>query len=449
MLRRCSENKILFPMVCKRVLTVDWATVNGSSKKKRRISLPSDDSGLFPCPVKSCLHEPYKSQRGLRLHLNSRHPWIYYFDEEPTFDRASAKARTKVKLKASTHNVKYFSIDKGCGAEFVTWLCSPWGSDKALKDARETAKRAFKFLHSSLSEDEHETLACRKYIEFCLGSTSIFMQFLRLIIDKWELKASTVLCYLQAISDLCDFIKTIGCTDDVLRSFVVTEIYLRRSKIAMQRRKNLEYTRNLDLEALIARDSWSSIDQMLLIVPFHSPKYMQLVQRAKRKEHLPIPDLVYCTRFLCTYLFLNVKCTRPKSFQELTLAMIKYAGENSGFVDQTQFKTSAEYIYDSLKFTDAALIVVNSYIKHIRPLCKPSPDCDYVLVSTKGTQYTSLGSALSLLSFEAIGKYIHPTRYRQIVETASKENLTPSQQETLTSNQRHRYRNTYIIILNF
>ena len=431
-------------MVCKRVLTVDWSTLTGASKKKRRISLP-DEGGLFQCPVKSCLHEPYKSQRGVRLHLNSRHPWIYYFNEEPTFDRSAAKPTQRKKLKASTHDVKHFSITKGVGAEFVDWLSTPWGSDKAPKDARETGIRAMKFLHSSLPDVEHDSLAYDEYIECCLGSPSLFMQFLKLIINDWGLKASAVLRYLQAITDLSDFIKSTGCTDDVLRSFTVTEIYIRRSKTAMQRRKNIEYTRNLDLEALVARDSWATLSQMLEVVPFHSPKFMQIVQKAKRKEHVSIPEIVFSTRFLTTYLFLNVKCTRPKSFAYLTLAMMKYASENSGFVDQTQFKTSAEYIYDSLKFSDSSLIVVNSYIKYIRPLCKPSPDCDYVLLSTKGTQYIALGSAMCLMCFQSIGKYINPTRYRQIIETASKEHLTPSQQETITSDQRHRYSNTFLI----
>ena len=65
------------------------------------------------------------------------------------------------------------------------------------------------------------------------------------------------------------------------------------------------------------------------------------------------------------------------------------------------------------------------------------PKCNYVLVTTKGHQYTAIGNAMSLLVQQAIGKFINPTRYRQIVETESKEKLNPRQQETITKAQKH------------
>ena len=40
-----------------------------------------------------------------------------------------------------------------------------------------------------------------------------------------------------------------------------------------------------------------------------------------------------------------------------------------------------------------------------------------------------------MLVHEAIGKYIHPTRYRQIVETASAERLTREEQKTISEDQ--------------
>ena len=39
--------------------------------------------------------------------------------------------------------------------------------------------------------------------------------------------------------------------------------------------------------------------------------------------------------------------------------------------------------------------------------------------------------------FDAIGKYIHPTRYRQIVETQSLNQLTSEEQRTLSEDQKH------------
>ena len=39
--------------------------------------------------------------------------------------------------------------------------------------------------------------------------------------------------------------------------------------------------------------------------------------------------------------------------------------------------------------------------------------------------------------FDAIGKYIHPTRYRQIVETQSLDKLTSKEQRISSENQKH------------
>ena len=44
---------------------------------------------------------------------------------------------------------------------------------------------------------------------------------------------------------------------------------------------------------------------------------------------------------------------------------------------------------------------------------------------------------MSKLVFDAIGKYIHPTRYRQIFETQSLNQLTSEEQRILSEDQKH------------
>ena len=95
--------------------------------------------------------------------------------------------------------------------------------------------------------------------------------------------------------------------------------------------------------------------------------------------------------------------------QYLTVDMIATAKEKGGFIDQKAFKTAGKYGFDSLILTDANMQVFNGYISYIRPLLKPR----------NGDQHGKLGEIMSKLVFDAIGKYIHPTRYRQIVETQS------------------------------
>ena len=420
----------------KRTLSVDWLSLEGASKSKRRLSLKADDDGIYTCPVKSCLHVGFKSQRGLRKHIDNRHDWFYYFDAQPSFRREEAKQRTPSRLKASTHQKLSFSIERGAGFEFVRWLQTPCGGGKKLKEATQIAKRGMKFLIASLGENEDGVCAQDSYIDCCVGSPSMLMKFLRLIMEEWELKSAASLAYMQAITDLCDFRKCHGVTDSTLRRFAVTEVYLRRSRTTLQRKKNLEYSRNLDLESLIARDSWASLEEMEKVIPYHSPKYQYVVKKAKSDGDAPtVSELAFATRFIITFMFLRVKCTRPMSVQFLTTEMMELAKMHDGFVDQTQFKTSDIYLFDSLKFSDAAIDVVDSYVQTIRPLCKPK--CDYVLLTNNGTQYTAIGSSMSLLVHQAIGKYINPTRYRQIVESASAGRLTKEQQEVISKDQKH------------
>ena len=420
----------------KRTLCVDWLSIEGASKKKRKLQLQADDDGIYGCPVKSCLHVGFKSQRGLRKHVDSKHEWYYYFDVQPSFRREEAKQRTPTRLKASTHKKLSFSIDKGAGLEFVQWLQTPCGGGKQLKEATQIAKRGMKFLMSALGENEDGVSAQDSYIDCCVGSPTMLMKFLKLIMEDWGLKSAAALAYMQAVTDLCDFRKCHGVPDSTLRLFAVTEVYLRRSKSTLHRKKNLEYSRNLDLETLIARDSWASLQDMEKVIPYHSPKYRYVVKKGQSDGDPPnVSELAFATRFIITFLFLRVKCTRPMSVQFLTTQMIDLAKKNSGFVDQTQFKTSENYVFDSLKFTTASLDVIDSYVQIIRPLCKPK--CDFVLVTNNGTQYTAIGSAMSLLVHQAIGMYINPTRYRQIVETESVGRLSKEQQEAISKDQKH------------
>ena len=71
----------------------------------------------------------------------------------------------------------------------------------------------------------------------------------------------------------------------------------------------------------------------------------------------------------------------------------------------------------------------------VRPLLKPQ--CHFVLVNRNGGQHGKLGEIMSKLVFDAIGKYIHPTRYRQIVETQSLNELTSEEQRILSEDQKH------------
>ena len=121
------------------------------------------------------------------------------------------------------------------------------------------------------------------------------------------------------------------------------------------------------------------------------------------------------------------------TYQYLTVDMCEKAKSNGGFVDQTTFKTTKTYGFDSFILDVKSIALIDEYIKYIRPLLNPL--CDFLLVNRNGLQFSKLTDLMSKLVYDAIGKYIQPTCYRQIIETASSHKLSPHEQFWLSEDQ--------------
>ena len=215
-----------------------------------------------------------------------------------------------------------------------------------------------------------------------------------------------------------------------------TELYIKRARKAVAKMMRLQWTQDLDVESLEARGHWASMEELLEVVSFHLPRYEQIVKTCQNDPGQVNPsDLTFATKFLATYLFIKVKGSRPMTYQYLTLEMVKAAKANGGFIDQKTFKTAGKYGFDSVILTDTSMQILDGYINFVRPLLKPQSD--FVLVTKNGSQHSKLGNEMSKLVFDAIGKYIHPTRYRQIVETQSVHALDDKEQQVLSEDQKH------------
>ena len=123
------------------------------------------------------------------------------------------------------------------------------------------------------------------------------------------------------------------------------------------------------------------------------------------------------------------------TYQCLMLDVITRAKEKGGFVGQKKFKTAGKYGFDCLILIDANLQVLDGYILYVKPLFKPL--CDFVPVKRNGDKHGKLGEIMSKLVFDAIGKCIHLTCDREIVETQSLNQLTGEQQRVLSADQKH------------
>ena len=419
---------------------VNWSDIDGASPKPKRLHLEKDEAdSLFHCPIQECDHDGFQSQRGCRKHVNTKHSWFFYFDEKPDskgIDFAMENTIQDQTSETTKHAVKVlpsFSSSCDIGEVFTKWLTGSGGGCKKDRTAQQIVTRCLKFLRFCCEDEEELTF---DVVDFSLCSPNLLFKFIDYLQDECKLGHGGRLGYIDAISEMIDFRKLHGASEAVLRKFSATELYLKRARKTVAKMMRLQWTRDFDIETLEARGHWATMEELLEVVKFHLPRYENTVKICKSSPVQVNPsDLTFATKFVAMYLFIKVKGSRPMTYQYLTVDMIATAKEKDGFIDQKTFKTAGKYGFDSLVLTDADMQVLDGYISYVRPFLKPQ--CDFVLVNRNGGQHGKLGEIMSKLVFDAIGKYIHPTRYRQIVETESLNQLTSEEQRILSEDQKH------------
>ena len=431
---------------------IEWSNIDGALPKPKRLHLEKDDvDSLYHCPIQLCEHEGFQSQRGCRKHVNNKHSWFFYFDEKPRVDLKLAANSSKVpkkscasstvvddvssnaRSKPGARSMPSFSSSSQIGEQFTTWLAGSGGGYKKDRPAQQIVNRCLKFLKFCCEEEEELNF---EVMDFSLCSPSLLFKFIDYLHEECKLGHGGRLGYIDAISELIDFRKVNGASDGVLRKLSATELYIKRARKTVAKMMRLQWTQDLDVETLEARGHWATMEELLEVVSFHLPRYEQTVKTCQNDPGQVNPsDLTFATKFLATYLFIKVKGSRPMTYQYLTVEMVKAAKENGGFIDQKTFKTAGKYGFDSVILTDTSMQILDGYITFVRPLLKPQ--CDFVLVTKSGKQHSKLGNEMSKLVFDAIGKYIHPTRYRQIVETQSLDALDDKEHRVLCEDQKH------------
>ena len=379
--------------------------------------------------------------------MDTKHRWYYYFDEKPSerlveqsikqqqSSIGASKFGDGLKKRADTTKMPYYSISSGIGKKYIDWLCAVCGEGMLESQAAQNGIRVMKFL-KHCSEDDEEELS-EEHIDYCIGSAQHICKFIEHIGKEWGLGSSAQFGYLQAITDLIDFRKSSGLSATVLGNLAVSEVHINRGKRALERRKLTEWSKNLSVEVLASTNQWATMDEMEKVIPYHLPQYKVTLSNCKGYPMMNVTAaaLAFATRFVTVYLFTRVKGSRPMTYQYLTIGMMEKAKEDGGFVDQTEFKTAQQYSFDSLIFDETSTRIIDDYIMHIRPLL--SPQCDYVLVTRNGTQIKNVSILMSKIVFAVIGKYVHPTRYRQILETESSRKLSAEEQDMVSRDQKH------------
>ena len=419
---------------------VEWEKVDGAFHKPRRLHLEIDNSGLFPCPTPGCEHEGFASKRGCRKHVKTKHPWYTYFDTKP---KVCNEIDTKSTLKdlSSLGNKPALAccdVNSQFRRSFSAWLQNITGGGKKAKQAEISVTRAFKFLKyccEQSGEDEPSLLSTLELVDYFLCSSKFLTGFLDYLESTWQIGKPGRLGYVTGIADLLDFRRFHSPCGAVLQNFSVTDVYIKRARQCLAKQMRSHWTTDLDIDSLESRRSWATLAELQTVIPYHSQRYKTVLQECKKKSPITATDLTFSTRFVAVLMFVKVKGCRPMTYQHLTVKMFENAKTNGGMVDQTIFKTAQKYGFNSLYFDEISLDIVDDYIQYVRPLL--NPQCDYLLLNRNGMQFQKLTDLLSVLVFQAIGKYIHPTRYRQIIETESVNKLDLEEQRCVSEDQKH------------
>ena len=224
--------------------------------------------------------------------------------------------------------------------------------------------RCSKFLRFCCEDEEELTFGV---IDFSLCSPNLLFKFIDYLQDECELGHGGRLGYIDAISELIDFRKLHGASEAVLRKFSATELYLKRARKTVAKIMRLQWTQDLDIDILQARGHWATMEDLLEVVKFHLPSYENTVKMCKATPGQVNPsDLTTATKFVAMYLFIQVRGSRPLTYQYSTLEMIATA------IDQKTFKTAGKYGSDSLILTDTNMQELNGYISYVRLLLNPS-----------------------------------------------------------------------------
>ena len=374
---------------------------------------------MYFCPIDFCDLNGFLSQRGCRKHTKTKHGWYFYFDKKPKTGEDPIKAKSKEfcspDRRQKQQRVPSFSTSTIVAVEFQHWLESTAGGRKAKSQAAQVCSRAMKFLRFCFEDNSNGDDVTRQMVDYCLGSANLICQFLDAMENDLKLGHSGRLSYLNALHDLMDVRKFSRSPGNVLCDFAITDIYIKRAKRLVSRNMRVQWIKDHDVDSLEGKGNWASIEELQTVIPFHREHFEDILNRCKESpSSILSSELTFATRYLAVFLFIEVKGTRPMTYQYLTVDMCEKAKSNGGFVDQTTFKTTKTYGFDSFILDVKSIALINEYIKYIRPLL--NPPCDFLLVNKNGLQFSKFTDLMSNLVYDAIGKYIHLTSYRQIID---------------------------------
>ena len=329
-----------------------------------------------------------------------------------------------------------FSKSTKIAVLFRDWLHSPGGGGKSYSQCDQIACKVLKFTKFCCDDMSCTWDIPESVVDYCIGSVSLMSEFVENLQSNWNVGFSGIIGYMNALSHMLDYRRSQTLCTDNIPVFIAAKIYLDRVKKCLSKQMKVEWNVVLSIEYLNSINCWAGLSDLQAVIPYHADKFTQILLNAGNVDtQIPAHDLSFATAFITAVLFIMVKASRPMTFQYLTVGMVLSISIEGGIIDQTKFKTNYKYGFDSLIFSTECITILKGYISCIRP--RLNPTCEYLLVSRNGIQLRQLSHIFGRIVFLAIGKYINPTRYRQIIETESVSNLDSNDQNILSQNQKH------------
>ena len=74
-----------------------------------------------------------------------------------------------------------------------------------------------------------------------------------------------------------------GASESVLRGLASTEIYLKKVRKTVSKLMHLQWTRELNIDALEAKGHWATLEELLEVMRRYLPHYESILKSCKEK----------------------------------------------------------------------------------------------------------------------------------------------------------------------
>ena len=183
-----------------------------ATKKPKRLKLLSHND-LFICPLAYCDSKPYRSKRGCRKHVFTKHGWYYYFEEKPDIAKVLPEFSTRTNnyqllKRVKTSNMSMFLKTCVVGVNLKKWLQRPSGGGKGKSEADQLLCKFLKYLKYCCADVSISRYIPESVIDCCLASVTMISDFVGYLLTDWPLKSSGVTGYMNALGHLLYFCRS-------------------------------------------------------------------------------------------------------------------------------------------------------------------------------------------------------------------------------------------------